>query len=416
MTTSPLAFDAASNAASSSAMIEIRPVASAKERTAFIRTPYAIYQNDPAFVPPLEFEVAARLNPKSNPILAQATHQLWIAYRDGRPKGRISAILNPLHLDRHKDDTGHFGFLDAVDDAEIFAALMKTAEDWLRDRGAKHIAGPFDFSVNEVCGVLVDGFDTPPYVMMGHGRRYYPARLEALGYEKAQDMHALSYRNEKDFIPEKRIDFVNKVLASKKVEIRNLNFKTYKDDIKIITEVFNDAWHENWGFIPFTDEQADHMAGELRPIITKENVVLCFSKGEPVAMGLVLPNINEAIADFNGKLLPFNWAKLLWRLKVKGLKSARMPLMGVVKKLQGKPLGAALAYKIIDMVNSANIEKGVERSELSWILETNPAMLNMLTDMGGEIYKTYRIYKKPLYSYDRRPFFPGRENNDARSQ
>ena len=160
--------------------------------------------------------------------------------------------------------------------------------------------------------------------------------------------------------------------------------------------VFNDAWSDNWGFIPFTNEQAEHMAKELCPVITKGNVVLCFVDGEPAAMGLVLPNINEAIASFDGKLFPFNWAKLIWRLKVKGLKSARMPLMGIIKKFQGKPLGAAFAYKIIDMVNSSNIEAGLEHSELSWILETNPAMLNMLTEMGGEIYKTYRVYEKAL--------------------
>ncbi|MEM9169802.1 MAG: hypothetical protein AAGC56_09115 [Pseudomonadota bacterium] len=301
-----------------------------------------------------------------------------------------------MHLDRYADETGHFGFLDAIDDDAVFDALFDAAETWLRGQGVKHAAGPFSFSVNEECGLLVDGFDTPPYVMMPHGRPHYQRQVERLGYVKAQDMHALHYRNEKRFIPEKRQRFVDKLLADPRVELRNIDFKTFKDDVKTLVGVYNDAWSDNWGFIPFTDAQAEHMAGELRPIITRENVVLAYVDGEPAAFALVLPNVNEAIRDFGGKLAPFNWAKLLWRLKVKRPSTARMPLMGVVKKLQGRPLGVALAYKLIDLTNSANIDRGLVASELSWILETNQRMITMLTDMGAEIYKTYRIYKKAL--------------------
>lgn len=376
--------------------IDIRPVETEGERKAFIQAGHPAYAGDPHYIAPLEYEVAARLNPKSNPVLKGADHKLWIAYKDNAVVGRISAIVNPLHLQRHNDATGQFGFLDGIDDKSVFAALFEAAEDWLRTKGMTRATGPFSFTVNEECGLLVDGFDTPPFVMMPHGRPWYGPHVEACGYVKAQDMHALHYVNDKDFIPEKRKKFMEKAIANPKVEIRNIEFKNFVSDIKTLVNIFNDAWSDNWGFVPFTDAQAEHMAGELRPIITKENVVLCYVDGEPAAMGLVLPNINEAIADFNGKLAPFNWAKLLWRLKVKGLSSARMPLMGIVKKFQGKPLGAAFAYKIIDMVNSANIDAGVRNSELSWILESNPAMLNMLTDMGGKVYKTYRIYEKAL--------------------
>ena len=376
--------------------VEIRLVETSADRKAFIRTQKVAYRDDPHFVAPLEFEVGQRLDPKSNPVLKTAQHKLWIAYRNGAPAGRIGAVVNPLHLERYKDETGHFGYFDAIDDEQVFEALLETAEDWLRGQGMKKIAGPYSFSVNEECGMLIDGFDAPPFVMMPHGRPWFQTHTERLGYTKAQDMHALHYINEKQFIPERRQKFIEKAVSNPKVEIRNIDFKNFVDDIKTLVGIYNDAWSDNWGFVPFTTEQAEHMAGELRPIITKENVVLCYVNGEPAAMGLVLPNINEAIAEFDGKLFPFNWAKFLWRLKVKGLKSARMPLMGIVKKYQGKPLGAAFAYKIIDMVNSANIEKGLEHSELSWILETNPAMLNMLTEMGGQIYKTYRVYEKVL--------------------
>jgi len=376
--------------------VEIRPVETSADRKIFIRVQKVIYLDDPHFIAPLEFEVGQRLDPKSNPVLKSAKHKLWVAYKNGAPVGRIGAIINAAHLDRYKDETGHFGYFDAVDDEAVFDALLKAAEEWLRTQGMKKIAGPYSFSVNEECGMLIDGFDTPPFVMMPHGRPWFQTHTERLGYVKAQDMHALHYLNEKQFIPERRQKFIEKAVSNPKVEIRNIDFKNFVDDIKTLVGIYNDAWSENWGFIPFTTEEAEHMASELRPIITKENVVFCYVDGEPVAMGLVLPNINEAIAEFDGKLLPFNWVKFLWRLKIKGLKSARMPLMGIVQKYQGKPLGAAFAYKIIDMVNSSNIERGLEHSELSWILETNPAMLNMLTEMGGRIYKTYRVYEKTL--------------------
>ena len=365
-------------------------------RKRFMAAGKPAYEGDPNYIAPLEFELNDRLNPSVNPTLKAADHQLWIAERGGMPVGRIAALVNPLHLERHQDETGHFSFIDGVDDPDVFKALLATAEDWLRARGMKHIAGPFSFSVNEEVGLLVDGFDRPPYVMMPHGRSWYARHVEAAGYTKAMDMHALEYANIKEFIPAKRQRFVDRAISNPKVRMRHVDFKRFKEDVRTAVEIYNDAWSDNWGFIPFTPEQAEHMAGELRPIIAKYNFMRCELDGEPVAFGIVLPNIYEAIHDFDGKLLPFNWAKLIYRLKIKGLSQARMPLMGVKKKLQGKPLGAAFAYKMIDVMNRDNIDRGLKSSELSWILESNTPMLNMLTEMGGDIYKTYRIYKKSL--------------------
>lgn len=376
--------------------VEIRLVDGSKDRTAFIRTGSVPYEDDPAYVTPLEFEIRQRLDPGANPTLKNAPHQLWIACKDGKPAGRISAMVNPLHLAQHKDETAHFGFLEAIDDPEVFSALLTVAEDWARARGMKKLAGPFNFSVNEETGMLVDGFDTPPFVMMPHGRPYYKDRIEALGYTKAHDMHALDWDNKLNFIPEKRKHFVEKTLDSPKVSIRNLDMNDFTGDIRRLVEIYNDAWSDNWGFIPFTEDQVRHMASELRPIISKHNVVFCYYEGEPAAFALALPNINEAIRDMNGKLLPFNWAKLIWRLKVRGLSTARMPLMGIRKKLQRRPIGAAFAYKMIEMTNTENMKRGLVYSETSWILESNKGMLSMLVDMGCRIYKTYRIYEKPL--------------------
>ncbi len=376
--------------------ITVEPVEGPEGRKAFIAAGKVAYKGDPNYVAPLSYEVGARLDPKANPALAGADVQLFIAKKNGEVAGRISAFINPLHLERYNDATGHFGFLDAIDDAEVFAALFKAAENWMRARGMKKIAGPFSFSVNEECGMLIKGFDTPPYVMMPHGRDWYQRHVEALGYQKAMDMFALRYIPRRQFIPERRMKFIERALASPKVSVRTLDMKNFDREIATLVDIYKDAWSDNWGFVPMTEAQIAHMAKELRPIIETYNIIFCEYDGEPVAFGLVLPNIMEAIRDFDGKLLPFNWAKLLWRLKVKKLSQARMPLMGVRKKLHGKPIGAAFAYKIIEMVNSANMDNGVTSSELSWILENNTDMLTMLTDMGAEIYKTYRIYERGL--------------------
>ncbi|MEO1014632.1 MAG: GNAT family N-acetyltransferase [Pseudomonadota bacterium] len=379
-----------------SAGVKIVPVDGAAGRKAFIAAGHVPYKDDPAYVAPLDLEVGSRLNPAENPTLKGAAHQLFIAEKDGAPVGRIATLVNKLHLETHKDDTAHFGFLDAVDDPDVFSALLTAAENWARAQGHSRIAGPFSFSVNEELGLLIDGFDTPPYFLMPHGRPWYQTHVEAAGYEKAMDLYALSYKNVKDFIPEKRKRFVDRALANPKVTIRRADFSRFKEEVRLAVDIFNDAWSENWGFVPFTEANAEHMSSELRPIIEKHNFVICEYDGEPAAFALVFPNINEATRDFGGKLFPFNWAKLLYRLKVKRLTQARMPLMGVRKKLQGKPIGLAFAYKMIDIMQIDNMERGLQSSELSWILETNTPMLNVLTEMGGEIYKTYRIYAKAL--------------------
>ena len=380
----------------SASAVDIRPVRTKQDRTAFIRLAHDIYADDPNFRPPLEFEIGARIDPQKNPGLKSSPHQLWIAYKDDAPVGRISAIVNKAHLDYHHDGAGHFGFFETIDDPTVVEGLVSAAADWLKAQGMAKIAGPFSFSVNEECGLLVDGFDTPPYVMMPHGRPYYAKRLEALGLSKAMDIYALRYLPRREFIPERRQRFIEKVLNKPNISVRTIDFKKFNEEIRTVVDIYNDAWSHNWGYVPMSDEQIAHMAKELRPIIEKHNVVFCELDGEPVAFGLVLPDVNAAIRDFRGKLLPFNWARFLWRLKVKGVGRSRMPLMGVRKRLQGKPVGAAFAYKIIDMVNAANMDRGCVHSELSWILETNEAMLTMLTDIGGEIYKTYRIYEKAL--------------------
>lgn len=376
--------------------LAIRPVETPADLKTFIRLPNALYADDPHYIAPLEYELAARLDAQKNPILKGNPVKRWIAWKGGKPVGRIQAFVNKAHLDRHQDGAAHFGYFECIDDRAAANGLIAAASEWAKSQGLNKIAGPFNNSVNEETGLLVDGFDTPPYVMMPHGRPYYAALFEAQGFTKAIDMYALKYLPRIDFIPEKRKRFVDKALDTPKVSFRTINMSDFKGDIRRLVNIFNDAWSDNWGFVPFTEDQVEHMAAELRPIIEPYNIVFCDYEGEPAAFSLVLPDVNYVIRDFGGKLLPFNWAKLLWRLKVKKPPRARMPLMGVVKKLHKRPVGPALAYKMIELSLQENLKRGLADSELSWILETNESMLAMLLDMGGEIYKTYRIYEKAL--------------------
>ncbi|GJL90681.1 GNAT family N-acetyltransferase [Hyphococcus sp.] len=376
--------------------IEIRPVETPADLKTFIRLANAIYADDPHYVAPLEFELTDRLNAEKNPTLKGNPRKLWVAYKNGAPAGRISALVNQAHLDRHKDGAGHFGFFESVEDQAVAQALLDAAAQWLKEQGMEKMAGPFNNSVNEETGLLIKGFNTPPYVMMPHGRPYYAGLIEAQGFAKAMDMHALRYIPREQLMPEKRQRFIDKALSSSKVSFRNIDMKRFDQEIRTLVSIFNDAWYDNWGFIPLTDDQIEHMAKELRPIIEPHNVVFCDYDGEPAAFSLVLPDVNYVTRDFGGKLLPFNWIKLIWRLKFNPVPRARMPLMGVVRKLHRRPVGTALAYKMIQLSQDANTSRGVIDSELSWILESNESMLAMLLDLGGEIYKTYRIYEKTL--------------------
>lgn len=377
--------------------VTITAVENPGDRENFIRLPWAIYRDDPAWVPPLLMERRDHLNPKKNPFFQNAEARFWLALRDGRPVGRISAQVNRAHLARYDDATGHFGMLEAEDDPEVFAALLKTAEDWLRDQGLKRIAGPFSLSINEESGLLVDGFESPPSLMMGHARPYYAARLEALGYRKIKDLLCYSYDATCE-MPAAAGYVLRKAATTPQLTIRPLDMRNYERDLRIIVEIFNDAWSENWGFIPMSEADLRHLAKELKPIVRPQSIAIAELEGEPVAMAIGLPNVNEAIADLNGRLLPFGWAKLLWRLKVKTTKTARVPLMGVRKAYQSSLLGATLALSVIDRVRRAQEALGVRSGELSWILEDNLPMRRMIEQAGGEAYKTYRVYARELTS------------------
>jgi len=365
-------------------------VSDSRDLRRFIRVPWSVYADDPTWVPPLLVERREQFS-RRNPYFAHARCRFWLAYRGTRPVGRISAQIDELHEERYRDATGFFGFLEAENEAGTFHELLSTAEVWLRDQGILRIRGPFNFSINQECGLLVDGYDTPPMIMMGHSRRYYAARLAAEGYQGVKDL--LAYRLSTHFTPPEFMKaVVNKAAGC--VRVRPLRKSQFDDDLKIIQDIFEDAWSTNWGFIPFTEDELRHLGKSLRLLVDDDAVQIAEVDGVPAAMIVAFPNLNEVIRDLRGRLLPFGWFKLLWRLKVKSPKTARVVLMGVRKRFQRSPLGAALGFLLVEALRGYGIRRGVQEVELSWILEDNMPMRNMLTMVGGVPYKRYRIYEK----------------------
>lgn len=375
--------------------IVLERVASRTDLKHFLDVPTGIFAGDPAWVQPLRFERLEHLDPRKNPYFATAEVAYWVARRDDQPVGRISAQVNRAHLERHGDATGHFGFLDAVDDPEVFLALTAAAEAWLRERGLERVVGPFSLSVNDESGLLIEGFDTPPFLMMGHARPYYARHLEACGYGKAADL--IAYRYDMAHEPSTAATKVTERLRGLPgVHIRPFDMSRYREEVETVAGIFNDAWADNWSFVPLSPADISFLAKNLRPLVSPGHAAIAELDGEAVAMAVTLPNVNEAIADLGGRLLPFGWAKLLWRLKVRGTQTARLPLMGVRRRLQNGPLGAALALGVIDAVRRYHASRGTKWGELSWVLEDNAPVRRIIEMLGATPYKTYRMYEKEL--------------------
>jgi hypothetical protein len=370
--------------------VRIIPVDSRRTRAQFVDVPRAVYAGDPAWVEPLRVERLRHLSPK-NPFFMHATGAQWIALQGDKPVGRISAQIDRLHVEQHGEQAGFFGMLDAHDDAQTFAALFETAEAWLCERGMQKVLGPFNLSINEDCGLLIEGFDSPPQVMMPHGRPFYPGRVEACGYSKAKDL--LAYRMPVAF--DGRGIAIGK-RAPKGLHMRPLSKAHMDRDMGIVRELFNDAWSQNWGFVAFTDEELSELASVLKHLVPADFVWFAERRGEPVGFLAALPNVNEAIADLHGRLLPFGWAKLLWRLKVRTPSSARIALLGLRSDLQKSLGGARIVFRMIAAVQEAFLSRGVDDVELSWVLEDNIAIQAVIGSFTDAPTKRYRIYTKDL--------------------
>jgi hypothetical protein len=375
--------------------LSIRPVESRSDRKAFVDLAWEVYKGDPYWVPPLKDEVHGLLDPKKNPWFGHGRAALWLATRAGRTVGRISAQVDELVQEHMAPGTGQWGMFEALD-GETAAALIATAEEWLREQGMTRALGPISISIWDEPGLLIRGFDQSPMVMMGHHRPEYQAWIEAAGYEKAKDLFTYELDIRIDMIPV--IDRLIKAgEKNPRIRIRNVDKSRFKDEAAIILNLLNDAWSDNWGFVPLTEAEIAYAGKKLKPIIYEDLVRIAEYEGEPVAFMMTIPDINELIRDLNGELFPFGWAKLLWRLRKPRTKRVRVPLMGVAKKLQGSRLAGQLAFMLIEHIRRACVAHyGVTHGEFGWILEDNQGMMSIAQLPGAHINHTYRIFEKAL--------------------
>lgn len=372
-------------------MICIEKVMNKYDLESFVSFPLSLYKNDSNWISPLHIERAEHLS-KKNPASEHIEWQAWIAKKEGVVVGRITAQIDRLHNELYGEDTGHFGMIDAIDDGEVFRALFAAAEEWLKSRGVRKVTGPFSLNINQESGLLIDGFDTPPSIMMPHGKPYYGEKIRQQGFEKGIDLLAYWMRCSELYFSPSLTRLMSQV--RKQVTIRCINRKRFGEEMQIMREIFNSGWQHNWGFVPFTEHEFAAMGEQLKFLVPDDMIYIAEIDSIPCAFIVGLPNINEAIADLNGRLLPFGWAKLLWRLKVSGVRTARVPLMGVCKEYQFSRIGPVIALLLIEALRDPFAKRNIEALEMSWILESNTGMRTILERIGATPYKKYRLYEK----------------------
>ena len=368
--------------------MEIAPVHSGRDLDRFVAFPYTLHRADPLWVPPLRRDVYTILSPKKNPFFQHAEQQNFLALRDGQVVGRIAAIKNDEHQRVHADKVGFYGFFESVDDQGVADALFSAAAAWLKQRGFDTMRGPMNPSINDECGLLVDGFDTPPVILMTHNPRYYVPLHERAGFTKAKDLIAAEGSG---FNPPERIMRAAQILAERKgVTLRAVNMKRFRDEVALVKKLYNLAWEQNWGFVPMTDAELDHLAVQLKPIIVPDLVCFAEVKGEPVGFAVAIPDLNVALKhNPSGRMFP-GILKVLWHARK--ISRLRVPLLGTIKEYRGRGIDALL-YHWIWTKGNAN---GYSWAEGGWLLEDNAAIMNGMFQLGFHPYKTYRIYDRPL--------------------
>lgn len=365
--------------------LKVYPVESKKRLSAFIKLPWKIYKKDNNWVPPLIMQMKDTFSPQKNPYYSHAEVQLFLAERDGEPVGRIAAHINHAHNEFYKDTVGFFGFFECMPDYEAAQMLFDSTAEWLQKQGMTVSRGPMSFSTNDECGLLVEGFDKPPFVMMTYNPPYYKEFLERYGFYKAKDL--LAYFMEYDRMPSLLENMMNRLNRRKRFNIRKINPKNLEQEIATMFKLYNQAWQHNWGFVPMEKKEFSHIAKQLKQIADFDMVFIAEVDGEPAGFSLSLPNINQALSKINGHLFPIGWLKLLkaWRK----IDRYRVLILGVIDKYKNIGIDLGFYYEIF---KNALQKKGKAQGELSWILAENLKMRHPLERMGGQVYKTYHIY------------------------
>lgn len=380
--------------------VSIIPVKTKADKREFVELAFRLNRGDPAWVPPLKGEAFDLLTPGKNPWFEHGRAQLFLARRDGRTVGRISAHIDELALAQPAEQgmgpgTGNWGLLEAEDE-NIAQALLARAEAWLRDQGMTRSLGPLSISIWDEPGLLVEGFDTPPTIMLGHNSALYCPWVESAGYRPVKTLLNYSVPIADGFPP-----IVNRIVAAgeknARIRIRKVDKRRFDAEARLIMGILNDAWSDNWGFVPLTDSEIAFVGKKLKALVFEDLIRVAELDGEPVAFMIVLPNINELLIDMDGSLLPFGWARLLWWLRKPKSRTLRVPLMGVVKNLQNSRMASTLAFMMIEFIRrDAVVEYGSEYGDIGWVLDDNQGMIAVAKAIEATENRVYRIYDKPL--------------------
>ena len=373
-------------------MIRITPVASKADMKSFVDFPHDLYKDDPNYVPELFIAQRDLLTPGKHPFHKHSSLQLFLAHKDGKIAGRIAAILNNNYNKFNSSNDGFFGFFDLVNDQEVASALLNQAADWLRGKGVQNIIGPVNFSTNETCGMLLEGFDSPPVAMMTYNKPYYLDLMDREGYQKKVDLLAWRIVTGKhNDRAAKLLDTLMQRLKSRGITIRTANMKNFKAEVEQLREVYNHAWDKNLGFVPMTNEEFDYMAKDLKMVLDPDFCLVAEFEGKAVGFALCVPDVNQILINVKrGRLLPTGIFKLLTQRKK--INAIRVLALGVLEPYRKMGIEACFYGMII----KKGIEKGHKMAEASWILEHNDMMNRAIANINGEVYKKYRIYEKAL--------------------
>ncbi|MGO7416650.1 hypothetical protein ACC810_02890 [Rhizobium ruizarguesonis] len=371
--------------------VDLVEVKSRGEKRDFLLVPRVVYSEDPAWVRPMPLEREEYFDPRRNPLFKENHVALWVAYRGGKPIGRISA-----QFAANGDDVGRFGCLECIDDDEAFDSLMTGASSWLKKHSAKNIEGPFSLSINDECGVLTEGHQYPPTLMMPHGRPYYATQLLRLGFSPTVELIAYSYDLRKEF-SDLGQRLTTKAKRDSRITVVEVQPREFLGKIETIADIFNDGWQDNWGFSPVTQESALHLAKSVRPLLMKGMVWLAYYDETPAAVAITLPNINEILGRHRHSHWIVALISVAFRLIFKRFSTARTPIIGIRKRFHNSVLGSKLALSVMSASRDGARANGVAWSELSWVLADNRGMRDIIEKLiGGVVYKRYQIFNKDL--------------------
>lgn len=369
--------------------IRVAPIATAAERKAFLHFPWRVYRGDPHWVPPMLRDVSRLIDPRVHPFHQHAEAEHFLAWRDGEPVGRIAACVNRLHNEQHHDRTAFFGFFETINDPEVARALFTAAEGFARARGMDRLRGPASYSVNEECGLLVEGFEAPPVVMMAYNPPWYRDLIEGCGFTKAMDL--LAYDMPAGDLKMRGMQRVaERTMEKLGATVRIGDMKQFAREVELVRTTYNQAWSNNWGFVPITAEEIQFAAADLKTILDPRVMIFVEIGGRAVGCALGIPNINLILKHLNGRLFPFGWLKLLWGLR--SIHSLRVIMLGTIPEYVNTGVAQILFYQVI----RRGIDSGYPHAEMSWVLENNPAMCHTAERLGGTLYKRYRLFDRPV--------------------